>query len=608
MSPRGSLLHFVRFVLVRTAFVVALVFCVATSATLVSSETYTLWSGTLSFPNGYAVAANETVELDPTIDTVVTLSQNLVVQGVLVSKPAAGVTHTIRFAGITEAVFVGGGNVPLPTDKGLWVTDAGRLDLAGAEKLSWTRAATSLSAGATSATLEAAPAGWHTGDEILITPTESPAVSGFAAHHEVRTITSISGSTVGFAALSHPHPRVVVKPGVGYGAEIANLTRSVRIEGQDATHRTHVWMKSSEPQSIRNVAIRYVGPQKGYPADVALGRYGLHFHRGGEGSRGSLVEGVVVRGSGGPAFAVHQSNGVTLRDTIAFDVQSVAYWYDPGAVEAPNDALYDGALAASVTPTPKQGEGYRLTAFMLGRGIGNACVGCVGSGVRGGKNSSAFEWPEGEIGVWQFEDAVAHNNSRNGIFVWQNATKGHVVDRFTAYHNGYAGIEHGAYTNEYRYRDAILYGNTTAGVILHAESPALPPPTTFERPWVDGAGLGSHAVRLEKPTNVGQPPSIWCGSTILGITSVPYSVVYTGADASVAARLLILPVCPAAPAPPGPVPPPPPGGAPPPVPQVPDRGDTAPAPAPAPPAPTPPAPPAPSPTPTRGGGGEPPKR
>ncbi len=597
MSPRGSLRSFLLSVVVRTTLVILLVLVVATSAMLISAGTYTLWSGSLTLA-GYTVGSNETVELDPNTDTFVTMTENLVVKGILRSKPAAGVTHTIRFTGINEAAFAGGGNVPLVTDKGLWVTEAGALDLSGAPKLAWTRATTSLSSGATAATLESAPTGWQTGDEILITPTESPAVSGFASHHEVRTITSVTGSTIGFAALSHPHPRVIVKPGVSYGAEIANLTRSVRIEGQDAGHRTHVWMKSSVPQSIRNVAIRYVGPQKGSPPDVALGRYGLHFHRGGEGSRGSLVEGVVVRGTGGPAFATHQSNGVTLRNTIAFDVQSVAYWYDPGALEAPNDALYDGAFAASITPTPKQGQGHRLTAFLLGRGVGNACLRCVGAGVRGGKNSSAFEWPEGEIGVWRFEDSLAHNNSRNGIFVWQNAAKGHVVDRFTAYHNGYAGIEHGAYTNEYRYRDNVLYGNTTAALILHAESPQLPPPTTFERPWVDGAGLGLHAVQLAKPTNVGQPPSIWCGATILGITSVPYAVAYTGADASVAARLSIIPVCPvvAPVTPPAPGPPPPPGGPPVPVPP-PAHGNGPPA---APPPPGPPSPPSPSPTPTRG--------
>ncbi|MGH2728600.1 MAG: hypothetical protein ACRDKS_16640, partial [Actinomycetota bacterium] len=246
----------------------------------------TLWSGSMSFPSGFTVVAGQTVELNPAVNTTVELGGNLIVQGTLRSYPASGVTHTIRFTGITESGYVGGGNVPLSSDKGLWVTDAGALDLNGASKVAWTRANAGLSAGAASATLEAVPSGWAVGDELLISPTENPNVSNFSTHHELRTITSVSGSSVGFAALSYPHPRVTVKPGVSYGAEVVNLTRSVRIEGQDATRRAHVWMKSSVPQSIRNVAIRFVGPQKGSPADVALGRYGLHFHRMGEASRG----------------------------------------------------------------------------------------------------------------------------------------------------------------------------------------------------------------------------------------------------------------------------------------------------------------------------------
>ena len=42
---------------------------------------------------------------------------------------------------------------------------------------------------------------------------------------------------------------------------------------------------------------------------------------------------------------------------------------------------------------------------------------------------------------------LSHNNKVNGIFVWQNNPGKSVIDRFVAYHNGKAGIEHGAYKN-----------------------------------------------------------------------------------------------------------------------------------------------------------------
>ncbi|MEX2557022.1 MAG: hypothetical protein WEB06_15525 [Actinomycetota bacterium] len=507
----------------------------------------TIWSGAMSFPSGYTVAAGQTVELNPNANTTIDLGGNLLVQGTLRSWPAPGFTHVIRFTGITETSFVGGGDVPLASDKGLWVAGAGNLDLSGTPKLAWTRAAGTLAKGATTATLSEAAAGWQVGDEVLISPTENPNVAGFSTHHEIRTLTSVSGSSVGFAALTYPHPQVTVKAGTTYGAEVVNLTRNMRIEGTDITHRTHVWIKSSKPQSVRNVAIRYVGPQKS--GDTIMGRYGLHFHRSGEGSRGSLIEGVVVRQAGAFAFVPHASNGITFRNTAAFDTQSGAYWNDPGEAEKPSDTVYDRALAGYVRPAPAENP-FRTTAFFLGRGDGNKCLGCVTFGVQGSKNTSGFGWPEGEVGVWTFEDSVAHNNLQDGIFTWQNGPATHTIARFVAYYNGKSGIEHGAYTNSYAYDDVILYGNKIAGIQLHAESKA--PPMTrmqFARTYLDGAGITKYGYLLERPTNVDQPPVLVCQNVIQSLTGPMYFVNYTGADATVAERLEITASCSGAPAP-----------------------------------------------------------
>lgn len=60
-----------------------------------------------------------------------------------------------------------------------------------------------------------------------------------------------------------------------------NLTCNVRIEGTEG-HRAHVFIHSSQPQSIRYAQLRYMGPRQadgGYTS-LVLGRYGLHFHMG----------------------------------------------------------------------------------------------------------------------------------------------------------------------------------------------------------------------------------------------------------------------------------------------------------------------------------------
>ena len=52
------------------------------------------------------------------------------------------------------------------------------------------------------------------------------------------------------------------------------------------------------PQALAHTEIRHVAPG-------AIGRYGLHFHLCADGSRGSVVEGVVIRDAESHAFVPH---------------------------------------------------------------------------------------------------------------------------------------------------------------------------------------------------------------------------------------------------------------------------------------------------------------
>jgi hypothetical protein len=70
--------------------------------------------------------------------------------------------------------------------------------------------------------------------------------------------------------------------------------------------------------------------------------------------------------------------------------------------------------------------------------------------------TSGFHWPEGAAGVWEFRGCVSHNNAATGIFVWQNNADGNLIEDFIAYRCGRSGIEHGAYSNNYFYRNAVV--------------------------------------------------------------------------------------------------------------------------------------------------------
>lgn len=391
---------------------------------------------------------------------------NILVLGKLRMRPNGHHRHGIVFRNVNESAFVGGGEDPIDSDVGLWVMGRGLLDIAGARKTGWLRASSGLSSGAGEIVLEREPEGWRTGDEIVVVPTRAGDTTGF----EVRVIRGVDGAIVTLDdPLQEDHPSVD-----GLTAEVANLTRSVRIEGTPGG-RTHVFVRSRRSQSIKHAAIRHVGPRG---TGFVLGRYGLHFDHMHDDSRGTLVEGVVVRDCGSHSFVPHASHGITMRDTIAFDVFKEAFWWDRPPDPMHNDSedsVWDHCLAARV-----QGYGsedIRASGFMLGSSGTNgnnpsnfirdsAAVGVQGAG----KGMSGFQWPTGQSEPWEFSRGlmVAHN-CKNGIFVWSNDGFSHNVDNFRSYHNE-TGILHGAYKNVYRYDGARITGSTEAGVELLATS------------------------------------------------------------------------------------------------------------------------------------------
>jgi hypothetical protein len=384
------------------------------------------------FPEGVTIPADESWVLDPDKSITITASQNVLVLGELVMKPASGdIEHALVFEGVDTSAFVGGGMDPVPTDVGLWVMGDGQLDLEGEEKAAWGYEYDS---------------SWQ-GDEVFAAP-------------------NTEGDYVNFSEVtSTPPPNEL-----GFQPELLNLTRNVRIEGSPDGY-THVFIRSTQPQVIRYAALRYVAPTFG--ESDATGRYGIHIHMAGDGSRGSIVEGVVVRDAGNHAFVPHASHGITFRDTIAFNVLNEAYWWDPAQDEEDtsndtNDLVWDRAVVAGLD-LGVDGNRFRLSGFYLGNGTNVTITNSVAVGVKGEEfsESSGFIWPEGAGAVWLFENNVAHNNLSNGVFVWQNNSEVHPVDGLIAYYNGKAGIEHGAYENSYQYADLNLVENGAA-IISHA--------------------------------------------------------------------------------------------------------------------------------------------
>ena len=430
---------------------------------------------------GVVVEPSGRLVFDPQASRRLESAGNVVVRGRMAMRPAsATVRHRLVMTGAREQGFTGGGMRVLREDVGLWVVDKGVLDLQGAPKRGWTRAAGSVAAGSATIILREDPLGWRPGDELTVAPTLPPGSAGAVAFDTAR-IKAVRGRTV---TLDRPtrraHPAVDLGADAPGGrvqtAEVANLTRNVAIEGLPG-RRAHVFILSSRPQQLRSAVLRHMGPRQSGKegaepgATVAVtGRYALHFHMCHDGSRGSKVEGVVVRDAGSRAFVAHESHGVSFRDCVAYDVMEQAYWWDgpPGTSTGPlrdpgtasNDVVYDRCMAALVRADPEY-AGFDLAGFTLGRGTGNVCRGCVAVGVLGNVNSCGFQWGENQDGpgIWDFRNNVAHNNARHGIWWWQVTARHHTVFDFAAWRNGGSGILNGAYGDNNHFERCVLVEN-----------------------------------------------------------------------------------------------------------------------------------------------------
>ena len=235
-----------------------------------------------------------------------------------------------------------------------------------------------------------------------------------------------------------------------------NLQRDIKIFGQGDIR----FEAGSRASIIRYVEID-LQPKR------ELAHYPLHWHFAGDGSRGTLVEGVVVKNSTNRGFVPHASHGITFRDTIASNIAGEAYWWDPpGSNEScgvrktctgdnSNDITYDHVLADGITNGVGDNRGFFLSGFFLGAGSGNVVRNSVARNINPThvKSCAGFHWPGSANqnhggNVWVFSNNKTFDDRCHGIFVWQNDGNHHIISGFTG-----PGIYQGAYGNNFDYRN-----------------------------------------------------------------------------------------------------------------------------------------------------------
>lgn len=437
-------------------------------------------------------------------------TKNVLVTGQLLMQPAKhSIIHELRFTGIDEEKFVGGGMDMLASDIGLWVMQQGQLQLKGQSKTSWTNALSAISAGSNQITVRDA-SGWQPGDELIITPTANE-----ARNTDLRTITAINGNTVSLNAATTAHPLINNR----WTAEVGNLTRNVRIEGT-AAGKSHIFIRSTVPQTIQQVAFRYLGPRKDQGGsavkDLVPGRYGLHFHHCNEGSVGSIVDGCVMRDIDNHAYVPHVSSGITMLHNIAFNCTETPFWWDmPDAthrtVWAHNLVVSAKYLQGAISFDTKGAPTFGTNGFMLSMGDDNRCDSNVVTDQAGLETTNAaYDWEEMPIeSAWTFKGNLAHNCS-GGIRSWQNNGKNHVLEQMIIY-NCTMGVFHGAYANNYTYNGGYVYNSVFEDHAASAENGVR-----IENMTLDGAGQVPYPFRMVEGPGKGARPVLLRNCIIKG--------------------------------------------------------------------------------------------
>ena len=438
-------------------------------------------------PFGFTVPAGEVWEVRGLVDS----KASVIVRGIL--RMRGGCSPHLQFSDVDETKFQGGTVFNPITDIGLWVVDAGQLDFQGTPKEAWGYG------------LMSHPT-WKATDELRECPLFNSEITG----------SGFKPYTAGSPLRTMPDGRKL---------PVLNLTRDAKVSGT-IDGKAHIRITSSEAQVIRYTEISYMAPSR-FNAEGKnigiLGRYGLHFHMMGDGSRGSLIEGVVMKHCGFWGFVPHESHGISFKKTILYDGENAGFTWDQSTVT--RNCLYEDCVAAFVH---QQVQGFRIAGFEMETGFDNIARRCLAAGIQGAGEGSGFTWPElfaRDIdGIWDFEDNTSLACKDWGIFTWQNTGRQHAVPtagKFISIHCIRGGINHGAYVNVYRYGrgGTIEIYNVPGGVgtLVHSLTHPDGQPAGQRFVGVKVRG-GAHAIVISRHNLPSDNPTLYLNYDIANIS------------------------------------------------------------------------------------------
>lgn len=229
---------------------------------------------------------------------------------------------------------------PAEAKKGLIISSGGTAEIHGKSfSPTWTRLAESAPSGSRQLSLTDA-VDWEVGQKVVIVTT---AWNDDPEQHqnEVRQIVSVSASRAEIfldSALTFGH-----YGGQEYAAEVALLSRSITLQGDESSEATryggHSMCIAGSVCHISGVRAFRMGQEN------VMGRYPFHFHLMGDIAGSSYIQDSVVEHSFFRAFTLHGTSSARVSRNVAFDVSGSAYYLEDGIEE---NNIFEFNLAAFV--------------------------------------------------------------------------------------------------------------------------------------------------------------------------------------------------------------------------------------------------------------------
>jgi hypothetical protein len=316
----------------------------------------TRWSDPASWPNKTVPAAGEKVTIDSGKDVVLDVSPpalgGLTINGKLSFANTADLELTTewvmihgelaigteaaphtRKATITLANNVKGEEMMGMGDRGIMLS-GGTLNLHGDRTNTWTKLASTATAGSTSIQVLNA-AGWRVGDEIVLASTDFD-----PRQAERRTIAAVSGNTLTLdKPLTYMHFGKITFD-VDQRGEVGLLTRNIKIQASpDAAENFfggHIMAMVTSKMYVSGVELNRMGQ------NLELARYPIHWHLVGD-AKGQYIKNAAIHDTYNRCVTVHGTNELRIENNVTYNTVGHCFFLEDG-IEHGNEFVRNLAI------------------------------------------------------------------------------------------------------------------------------------------------------------------------------------------------------------------------------------------------------------------------